>query len=130
VLNTLIDAREQTRKLGEQRLCGQLDFTKAQLQLITHLDDLGTVLEQCPQGLCVCVLGLTGAQLLGLVRQKACQQPGVGGIGFIALVNDFPVMGQLAWIDEVDLEAVRQCKLDPAPVIVRGGLDCDPYRTL
>ena len=67
---------------------------------------------------------------MSIIIKKACQQPGIDGIGFIALVNDFTVMGELTQIDEVDLEAACQSQFDPASVVVRGGFDGNPYRPL
>ncbi|MNC86470.1 hypothetical protein D3C83_21370 [compost metagenome] len=93
------------------------------MQSLAGLDQRGAARQQGPQALGTAVAGLERPQLGGFMFEEAGQQPGIHGIGLVAHVDRLPVVGQLAWVDQVHLVSMRQRRLHYRQVVVRGRFD-------
>ena len=94
-----------------------LEEAKALLELGTRTDHRGTSLQQRPELLCLGTLGFERSQRACLIGQVTCQQPGILWVGLITHIDRFPVVNQLARVDEINLKAQCMGLFDKLQVI-------------
>jgi hypothetical protein len=120
---------------------GQLYVGEALAQLLARLDYGGAALEQGPELPGLAAGRCKRAKLGGFLVEEACEQPRILGIRLVPQVDTFPVVRQLARIDQVHRQPPGVGLVNHREVIARGrfhrqsgravqGLEPGPYGCL